>query len=112
MNMQWRHRLRRRLVRSFAVIWVVLALNFIVLTCIAGAQTNTATLSGTVMDSAGAVVPNVAITVSSKATGLKRQATTNKEGLFTLPLLPPEYIRFRHSAKGSRLQRSRTSNCR
>jgi Carboxypeptidase regulatory-like domain/TonB dependent receptor len=89
MNMQWRHRLRRRLVRSFAVLWVVLALNFIVLTCIAGAQTNTATLSGTVMDSAGAVVPNVAITVSSKATGLKRQATTNNEGLFTLPLLPP-----------------------
>jgi Carboxypeptidase regulatory-like domain/TonB dependent receptor len=89
MNMQWRHRLRRRLVRSFAVLWVVLALNFIVLTCIAGAQTNTATLSGTVMDSAGAVVPNVAITVSSKATGLKRQATTNNGGLFTLPLLPP-----------------------
>src|SRR5262245_23964006 len=75
--------------RSFAVLWVLLTLNFIFLTCIAGAQTNSATLSGTVMDGQGAVVPNVAITVSSKATGLKRQATTNSEGLFTLPLLPP-----------------------
>jgi Carboxypeptidase regulatory-like domain/TonB dependent receptor len=77
------------MVRSFAVLWVLLTLNFITLTCIAGAQTNTATLSGTVMDTQGAVVPNVAITVSSKATGLKRQTTTNSEGLYTLPLLRP-----------------------
>jgi len=72
------------MVRSFAVLWVLLTV-----TCIAGAQTNTATLSGTVMDTQGAVVPDVAITVSSKSTGLKRQTTTNSEGLFTLPLLPP-----------------------
>jgi Carboxypeptidase regulatory-like domain len=72
------------MVRSFAVLWILLTL-----TCIAGAQTNTATLSGTVMDTQGAVVPNVAITVSSKTTGLKRQTTTNSEGLYTLPLLPP-----------------------
>jgi len=56
---------------------------------VAGAQTNSATLSGIVMDSQGAVVPDVAIRVSSMATGLKRKVTTNSEGLFTLPLLPP-----------------------
>ena len=72
------------MVRSFAVLWVLLTV-----TCIAGAQTNTATLSGTVMDTQRAVVPDVAITISSRATGLKRQTTTNSEGLFTLPLLPP-----------------------
>src|SRR5215813_7292254 len=83
-SMQCRHRARRRMVRSFAVLWVLLTV-----TCIAGAQTNTATLSGTVMDSQGAVVRDVAITISSRATGLKRQTTTNSEGLFTLPLLPP-----------------------
>jgi hypothetical protein len=49
------------MVRSFAVLWVLLTLNFITLTCIAGAQTNTATLSGTVIDTQGAVVPNVAV---------------------------------------------------
>src|SRR5262245_42663526 len=95
-----RHRGSRRMVRSFAVLWVLLTLNFIVLTCIAGAQTNSATLSGTVMDSQGAVVPNVAITVSSKATGLKRQATTNSEGLFTLPLLPPGIYSFQAQREG------------
>ena len=83
-SMQCRHRERKRMVRAFAVLWVLLTV-----TCIAGAQTNTATLSGTVMDTQGAVVPTVAITVSNKATGLKRQTTTNSEGLYTLPLLPP-----------------------
>jgi len=56
---------------------------------VAGAQTNSATLSGTVMDSQGAVLPDVAVAVSSTATGLKRQTRTNGEGLFTLPPLPP-----------------------
>jgi Carboxypeptidase regulatory-like domain/TonB dependent receptor len=56
---------------------------------IARAQTTTATLSGTVTDSKGAAVPDVSITISSAATGLKRQTTTNSEGVFTVPLLPP-----------------------
>jgi outer membrane receptor protein involved in Fe transport len=53
------------------------------------AQTTTATLSGTVTDNKGAVVPDVSITISSAATGLKRQTTTNSEGFFIVPLLPP-----------------------
>jgi Carboxypeptidase regulatory-like domain/TonB dependent receptor len=56
---------------------------------IARAQTTTATLSGTVTDNKGAVVPAVSIVISSAATGLKRQTTTNSEGVFTVPLLPP-----------------------
>ena len=56
---------------------------------VAGAQTNSATLSGTVRDATGAVVPGVAIRVSSTATGLQRQTTTGSDGLFTLTLLPP-----------------------
>ena len=76
--------MRRLSAHSVAVLCGVLMLN-----CAAGAQTNSATLSGTVRDNTGGVVPDVAITVSSAATGLKRQATTNGEGIFTLPLLPP-----------------------
>jgi outer membrane receptor protein involved in Fe transport len=56
---------------------------------IARAQTTTATLSGTVTDNKGAVVPDVGITVTSATTGLKRRTTTNSEGFFTVPLLPP-----------------------
>src|SRR5262249_49400330 len=81
-----RERMKRK---TFAVLWVVLALYFSCLSSIAGAQTNSATLSGTVMDANGAVVPQVVINVSSPATGLKRQTTTNNEGIFTFPLLPP-----------------------
>jgi len=35
------------------------------------------------------VVPGATVTAENKATGLKRQATTNDEGQFTIPLLPP-----------------------
>ncbi|HLA10302.1 MAG TPA: carboxypeptidase-like regulatory domain-containing protein, partial [Pyrinomonadaceae bacterium] len=47
------------------------------------------TLSGTVADQNGAVVANAAITVADPAKGLKRNVTTNSEGQFTVPLLPP-----------------------
>jgi len=52
-------------------------------------QSATATLSGTVEDQNGAVVPGASITVLNTATSLRRQATTSTEGSFTIPLLPP-----------------------
>src|SRR5260370_13728824 len=52
-------------------------------------QNATATLSGTVTDQNGAVVPGVSITVLNLSTALKRQATTTEQGYFTIPLLPP-----------------------
>src|SRR5260370_38198161 len=53
------------------------------------AQTATATLSGTVLDPNGAVVPAANITVTSVATGIQRTATTNDQGYFSIPLLKP-----------------------
>src|SRR6267142_1905301 len=53
------------------------------------AQSATATLSGTVEDEKGAVIPAVNIAVTNKATGQKRDAVTNKDGYFTVTLLPP-----------------------
>ncbi len=55
----------------------------------ARAQSATATLSGTVTDENGAIVPGASITVTNPATGLQRQATTGDSGTFTIPLLPP-----------------------
>jgi len=52
-------------------------------------QTATATLSGTVLDPNGAVVPAANITVTEVATGVQRTATTNDQGYFTIPLLKP-----------------------
>jgi hypothetical protein len=63
------------------------------------AQSATATLSGTVTDQNGAVVPGVEITIINRATGLQRQATTGEQGEFTVPLLPPSTytVRIQHT---------------
>ena len=65
---------------------------FLLLACLALpalAQTTTATLSGTVTDQNGAIVPNANVSVTDTAKGLKRNVVTNSEGQFTVPLLPP-----------------------
>jgi hypothetical protein len=48
----------------------------------------TGSLSGTVTDKAGAVVPNAKITVSSQGTGVVRESTTDGSGHYLIPLLP------------------------
>src|SRR5437016_11680762 len=53
------------------------------------AQSTTATLSGTVVDANGAAVAGASVTLSNTATGFERKVTTNGEGSFTIPLLPP-----------------------
>src|SRR5260370_23620405 len=53
------------------------------------AQSSTATLTGTVEDQNGAVVPGVSVTVQNVGTSAERQATTNDSGSFTVPLLLP-----------------------
>ncbi len=52
-------------------------------------QSSTATISGTVVDESGAVVADVEVAAMNADTGLRRQTTTNSDGYFTIPLLPP-----------------------
>lgn len=52
-------------------------------------QSATATLSGTVEDEQGAVIPGAAITILNPSTALQRQTTTNDQGSFTVTLLQP-----------------------
>jgi len=52
-------------------------------------QSATATLSGTVEDQNGAVVPGAEVKITNPATAFSRQTTTNDSGGFTFPLLPP-----------------------
>jgi hypothetical protein len=63
-------------------------------------QSASATLSGTVEDQNGAVVPGATVTAENNSTGLKRQATTNGEGYFTIPLLPPSSYSVTAQAQG------------
>src|SRR5258707_722119 len=55
----------------------------------ASAQVATATLSGTVADQNGAVVVGATITVLDVNTRRQRETTTNDQGYFVIPLLPP-----------------------
>lgn len=65
------------------------AIAFTLSISMANAQSATASLSGVAMDEKGAVVAGAKITLVNAATALKREAKTNSDGLFTLPLLPP-----------------------
>jgi hypothetical protein len=53
------------------------------------AQTATATLAGTILDDSGAVIPDVALTLVNVDTAVERRTTTNRDGSFTFPFLPP-----------------------
>src|SRR5258707_12844879 len=79
---------RQLTVHSLVLAFVLLVIHHSSLTTVF-AQSATATLSGTVEDEKGAVIRDVNIAVTNKATGQKRDAVTNKDGYFTVTLLPP-----------------------
>jgi hypothetical protein len=54
----------------------------------AAPQAVTASINGTVVDQAGAVVPDVRVRVKNAGTGLEREVLTNADGYYTIPLLP------------------------
>jgi outer membrane receptor protein involved in Fe transport len=77
---------RRRwdLVRLSLMIAVVVA-------CFAAstaAQSATGSIEGVVSDQSGAVLPGVTVTVTQSQTGLSRNAVTDDQGIFRVPLLP------------------------
>src|SRR6266536_1540775 len=80
-------------IRSFSVRCFLLTafclLLFGALPFAAHGQSASATLSGTVVDERGAVIPGAQVTVTNPATAFERQVVTNESGFFIVPLLPP-----------------------
>ena len=64
------------------------------------AQTITATISGTVTDQANAIVPNAKVTATSISTGQAKSVTTNSEGRYIIPFLPPGEYKLAVEAPG------------
>src|SRR4029077_13145844 len=64
------------------------------------AQTSGATLSGTVTDQSGGVVPQAAVSIKNVATGIERANTSNAAGFYSVPNLLPGAYEVRASAKG------------
>ena len=75
--------------------WFGRAVRLLVAVClfsIAGsihAQSDSSSISGTVTDSSGAVLPNASITVHNNETRSDRSAKTNESGSYTITNLPP-----------------------
>ena len=77
-------------VRSWIVsVSAIIAIGATLNVGIAYSQSASATLSGTVSDEAGAVIPSVNITVLNLSTALQRHAATDDRGSYVIPLLPP-----------------------
>ena len=65
---------------------------FVLLPFYANAQVSGATLTGTVTDSTGAILPNVQISIQNQATGEKRSVSADSAGFYSAPnLLPGNY---------------------
>lgn len=75
--------------RRKALSLAVLCLAITLLSLPAGAQTITATVSGTVADEAGAVVMNAKVMVTAVNTNQAKTVTTDAEGRYAVPFLQP-----------------------
>jgi hypothetical protein len=64
------------------------------------AQNQAAQVSGQITDPSGAVIPNAAVEILNKDTGVSRQTVSNSEGYYVLPLLQPGNYRIKLTAKG------------
>jgi hypothetical protein len=64
------------------------------------AQNTSGSISGTVQDSAGAVVPNAKVTLTGQQNGFVRTVTTNKEGFYNYPDLTPATFTLKVEAPG------------
>ncbi len=63
------------------------------------AQTS-GTISGTVKDASGGLMPNAKVTALNSTTAEKREATTNSAAQYTFPFLPPGEYQIQVSAAG------------
>ena len=85
------------LVRIAVAIAVVLSISVHV-----NAQVVGATLTGTVTDSSGAVIPNVQVSINDISTNVVRTVSTNAAGLYIAPNLQPGSYEVKVAAPGFR----------
>jgi len=83
--------------------WVLMSALVMLFVCTPArlrAQVSGATLTGSVTDPSGAVIPNAKVSIKNTATGIITNATTNSAGLYTVPNLIPGPYQVTVSAQG------------
>jgi hypothetical protein len=76
------------------------ALCLLILFSANGAQAQSASISGTVVDPSGGVVVNATVTIHNPVSGLERSTTTDSSGTFTFPNVPFNPYHLSVNAKG------------
>src|SRR5258708_5867098 len=66
----------------------LLVISVLLLSAAVSAQTITASITGTVSDPTGAVVPNAKVTATNVGTNLSYPASTNDSGVYNMSFLP------------------------
>ena len=71
----------------------------LLLACLSGWASPEASISGKVVDPSEAVIPGVTVVIRNVETGVRQMTTTNSDGFYSLPALPPGHyqIEVHHS---------------
>ncbi len=75
-------------------------LALIIFTLSLSAQTNRGSITGTVTDNTGAVIPGAIVTVTNVGTNQSQKVTTSSDGAYTVTLLDPVMYRVTIEARG------------
>jgi hypothetical protein len=79
--------------RSFRFVAVQVVLLGFLLCLPSMAQVSGGTISGTISDSSGAIVPSARVSVQNKDTGSVKEVVVNNDGLYSVPnLVPGDYL--------------------
>ena len=97
----------RRDVRRVCLLATILVLCGMCQNVAFAQSATTGGISGTVVDTSGAVVPGASVTITDLATRDQRVLTSNAEGRFTVPFLKPD--NFEVSATSQGLQSTKTT---
>ncbi len=76
------------------------ALFFLSTSFLFGQSLTTGSISGTVKDQSGAMVPGATVTLKNLDAGSSRTATTNQSGTYQFPLLPPAHYTLQATTNG------------
>src|ERR1700675_3459678 len=82
------------------LFWILTAMCVLALFTVHRVQAQSASITGTVTDPSGGVVPNAVVTIHNPVSGLERSTTTDSSGNFTFPNVPFNPYHLSVAAKG------------
>src|SRR4026209_1133619 len=80
--------MKRPYSRVWAIALVILGWTLMAGTNL-GAQAGNGTLTGTIVDAQGGALPGATVTATEQATNAARTTTSDRDGVFRIPALPP-----------------------